>query len=86
MRPIAIIIDREYEVGTTPPPDLIRFCRRESGDSQTEAAAAIYRPRYQTWQDWEAGNHPMPAADFELYCRKRGLWPPKLLADPDTSA
>lgn len=52
--------------GTSPTPDHIRSSRLDANLSQKTAAAMIYR-HITAWQKWEAGNNPMPPADWELF-------------------
>lgn len=54
---------------TTPSPDAIRAVRAASGLTQTAAARLVYCT-LRRWQSWEAGEHRMHPALFELFLRK----------------
>ncbi|MEO6351492.1 MAG: helix-turn-helix domain-containing protein [Oxalobacteraceae bacterium] len=59
---------------TSPMPDEIRAARKESGLSQTAAAALIYST-LRTWQDWEAGKARMHPGLWELFLQKKpAVW------------
>lgn len=49
-----------------PTPNQIREARLAAGQSQTAAAATIYRS-LRMWQEWEGGTRPMDLALWELY-------------------
>lgn len=55
-----------------PSPEAIRAARLAAGHSQKEAAALVHRGSHLAWLRWEAGQHPMPAAEWELYLIKTG--------------
>ncbi len=47
----------------------VRSLREFAGHSQTEAAATVHKPRWQTWQKWES-MCKLPWAEAELYMIK----------------
>lgn len=58
-----------------PSPEAIRAARLAAGHSQKQAAALVHRGSHLAWLRWEAGQHPMPAAEWELYLLKTGQHP-----------
>lgn len=53
----------------SPTPEAIRAVRAASGLTQTAAARLVYCT-LRRWQAWEAGEHRMHPALFELFLRK----------------
>lgn len=45
----------------------IRAARLAAGLTQAEAAATVFRTRYQTWQSWETGRTIMPDCEWALF-------------------
>lgn len=51
----------------TPTPKRIQAARLKAGLTQAQAADLVGAGSYRTWQDWERGINPMPAAEWELF-------------------
>lgn len=51
----------------SPTPSQIRESRQTAGLTQAEAAAMVHAKSYRTWQAWEYGVNPMPAAKWALW-------------------
>lgn len=49
-----------------PHPDDVRQAREQAGHTQAEAAATVHSTA-RRWREWEAGDHRMPPAAWELY-------------------
>ena len=56
----------------TPTPDAVRAARLAAGQTQAQAAACVHL-YVRTWQRYEAGSTPIPAAVWELYRVKTAL-------------
>lgn len=62
---------------TTPAPERVAAARAAAKLTMTEAAAVVWRPRYQRWSEWENGRKVMPQAEWELFVMKvfpRAQW------------
>jgi hypothetical protein len=68
--------------GAHPAPESIIASRLAAGLTQAASAALIYRTT-RAWQQWEAGDRPMLAGDFELYRIKVGQIEPTILGPKD---
>ena len=49
-----------------PSPDAIRAARSKAKHTQQEAATVVHSTA-RRWREWEAGDHRMPPATWELY-------------------
>lgn len=58
--------NRSTRLLPSPAPDEIRAARAAAGHSQ-HAAAATIGASFRAWQQWEAGERPMPAGLYQLY-------------------
>ena len=56
----------------TPTPAAVRAARLAAGQTQAQAAACVHL-YVRTWQRYEAGSTPIPAAVWELYRVKAAL-------------
>jgi len=56
----------------TPTPAAVRAARLAAGQTQAQAAACVHI-YVRTWQRYEAGSTPIPAAVWELYRVKAAL-------------
>lgn len=56
----------------TPTPAAVRAARLAAGQTQAQAAACVHI-YVRTWQRYEAGSTPIPAAVWELYRVKTAL-------------
>ena len=56
----------------TPTPAAVRAARLAAGQTQAQAAACVHL-YVRTWQRYEAGSTPIPAAVWELYRVKTAL-------------
>jgi putative transcriptional regulator len=49
-----------------PNPDRVREARLQAGLTQSEAASVVHSTG-RRWREWEAGDHRMPPASWELF-------------------
>ena len=71
-----MIYDYQAQQLATPTPEQIRAARLQTGQTQAQAAAMVYRPDSARWREWERGaptGRVIDPAVWELYLIKSKL-------------